>query len=138
MKLQIVSNEKHRIEGFKSYVLDENGEVDLVEVFTNECEEILLGDSINKIPLNKIEKFLTNVFSKLRKGGTVKLNFMNPRLLAMALCRDEMTLGDFNIALYSNKSLTDLDSIEAIVISNGLSIETCKLNGVGYDVTIIR
>jgi len=138
MKLQIVSSPEHKIEGFKSFVLDEQGEVDLVEVFTNECEEILLGDSINKIPLNKIEKFLDNVFSKLRKGGVVKLNFMNPRLLAMALCRDEITLGDFNIALYSNKSLTDLDSLEAIVVKNGLSIETCKLNGVGYDVTISR
>ena len=138
MKIQIITSDTQKIEGFKTYLLNEAGEVDLTEVFSNECEEILLGDCINKIPLNNIEAFLVNVFSKLRRGGILKLSFMNPRLLAMALCRDELTLGDFNIAIYSNKSLIDLDSIEAITASNGLSIDTCKITGVGYDVTISR
>lgn len=138
MKLQVITNETHKIEGFQHYTIGADGEIDLSEVFGNQCEEILLSDCVNKIPLNKVEKFLVTVFSKLRKGGNIKMNFVNPRLLAMALCRDEITLGDFNIAVYSNKSLIDLDSIEAITVSSGLTIETCKINGVGYDLTISR
>lgn len=138
MKLQIITAETHKIEGFKHYTLSEDGEIDLVDIFGNECEEILLGDCVNKVPLPKVEKFLVTIFSKLRKGGNIKMSFLNPRLLAMSLCRDEITLGDYNIAIYSNKSLIDLDSVEAITLSNGLTIETCKINGVGYDLTISR
>jgi hypothetical protein len=138
MKLQILTNESYKIEGFKHYFIDTEGEVDLSDIFSNECEEILLGDCVNKVPLAKVEKFLVTIFSKLRKDGNIKMSFLNPRLLAMSLCRDEISLGDYNITIYSNKSLIDLDCLEAIILNNGLTIVTCKINGVGYDLTISR
>lgn len=138
MKIQILTDEKYKIEGFKHYFLNTEGDVDLSDVLSNECEEILLGGSINKVPLERVKNFLNKVFSKVRKGGIVKLNFINPRLLSRALCRDSVTLEEFNSFIYSNKSLIDLTNLEVIVTNNGLAIETCKLNGIEYDVTISR
>lgn len=138
MKLQILINDTYAISGFKTFLLNESGDLDLSEIFNNECEEILIGPCVNKIPIDKVEAFLVKVFSKLRKGGFLTMNFISPRVLAMSLCRDEISLEDFNIAVYSNKSLISLDMLEKIIFKQNLSIDICKLNGVGYDVTVTR
>lgn len=137
MKLQIVTDINNKIEGFETVVLT-GPTIDIKHIFTNECHEILLGECVNKIPIDSIPAFLGEIFSKLRKGGKLKMNFINPRLLSMSLLRDEISLEDYNTAIYSNNSLMDLDMLESVLASTDLEIETCTINGVGYDVTITR
>lgn len=139
MILQIVTNKEEVIEGTKAIFLNQDFIKNIQEISDNESEEILLGDVLNKLTkIDDVKQLFSIAASKLRKGGIMKISFLNPRLIASSLLRGEITEETFNNIIYSKSCLFSLSSLEEWVKALNLKIDQCSISGAMYDVTISR
>jgi hypothetical protein len=138
MILQIITNNDEAIEGAKAVPLNKDFIQNMMEVPTNGCEEILLGESLSKLQFSDVNQIFSLVSSKLRKGGVMKLSFVSIRLLALGLIREDLLETKFNEIVYSKGCLFSFGYFESMVKALGLKIESCSISGAMYDVTISR
>jgi hypothetical protein len=137
MKISITTNENSSITGYQSFFI-KDGTLDLSSISNNECQEILLGDSLNKIEYDRLGEVLQIIVSKLRMGGRIKLFGLEPGALCRGYLTANISEADFNKTLFSLKSCVSSKSLKATLQSMGLRIETIFIQGLAYDITATR
>ena len=99
-------------------------------------EEIIIKDSICRIPLSSLESALQNWAQKLQPGGILKIMTPDAHLVAQMFFQDQISLAEYQgITLgtqYSNiqiRSLLDTPTLTGLLEQAGLSITTKKYDG---------
>lgn len=137
MKLVILDKDDKGLSGYECVYMD-SPQINLSHISDNECSEILIKNCFTQVSVVNAVEFLVLVCSKLRRGGTIKLNGVDARTLARAIVRGNMNDKEFNDIIYSCKSLLSIPTVKDILHRAGLKIETLTLNGINYDITATR
>jgi len=137
MKLMILNPGEKGPTGYE-FVYMTGVDVNLDHISDNECEEISVQNCFASLPLEASIGFLTALSCKLRRGGLLRFNGVDARMLCRALIKGKMNDQDFNTIVYSCRSLLSVPTVKEIIRRSGLQIETLTLNGFNYDVTATR
>ncbi len=99
-------------------------------------EEIIIKDSIGRIPLNALGDVLQNWAQKLQSGGILKIMTPDAHLVAQMFFQDQISLVEYQkIVLgtqYNNihiQSLLDVPTLVELLEQAGLSITTKRYDG---------
>lgn len=99
-------------------------------------EEIIIKDSIGRIPINSLKDALQNWAQKLQPGGILKIMTPDAHLVAQMFFQDQIALAEYqNIVLgtqYSNvqmRSLLDAPTLINLLEQAGLAITLKRYDG---------
>lgn len=137
MKLQVINNFEEAIGGFETVTAEQVFQ-DLSNISDNECEEIIIGDTIKVLPYDVIEKFFLILIRKLRIGGTIKLSGINLRLLILGVKNGTVTEENFNKIVSDCNSIISTNTVESLLQKYNLKIETFNNKGIVYEVEASR
>jgi hypothetical protein len=137
MKIQITAKPQSDIAGYQNFLI-ENGNVDLSSVSENECEEILLGDSLNHLEYGQNGDILKIAVSRLRKGGIIKMFGLEPAVVCKSYISGNMNDSDFSRTINSVKSCICSKTLKESLELLGLKIQTIFIQGLAYDITAVR
>lgn len=138
MKLQVIKNPQDvKIEGMPHVTIQEVFQ-GMSHVYDNQCEEILIGDTINSIPFNSIEKFLLLLIKKVRINGTIKISGVNLRALVLGVKNGTIEEKNFNEIIESCISITSPNMVADILRKYNLKIDTIKNESIYYGIEASR
>ena len=109
-------------------------------VDNNECTEIIAGELINFIPVEKVFTVLTHVCMKLRHGGRIIVGGVDARMLALGMFNGGVDPKEFNNILYAegHKSVLPMNDMAALLSKIGLIVTSREMNGVSYLISAER
>lgn len=109
-------------------------------VDNNECTEIVAGELINYIPVEKVFGILNHVCMKLRHGGKITVGGIDARLLALGIFNGGLDPAEFNKTIFAegHKSILPMNDIALLLSKIGLVVTSRELNGVSYLITAER
>lgn len=137
MKLYISENIDKAISGF-TLIPIVYGEVDLNSIPNNCASEIVAIDAIDNISNDKIELFISNLYSKIRLNGIVHFGGLDAYALSRNLLSGNIDIKEYskmisqNNAIYSSKYILDL------LRKYNLSIKSVIYKGNYYEITAQR
>lgn len=99
-------------------------------------EEIIIKDSIGRIPLSSLEGVLQNWAQKLQPGGVLKIMTPDAHLVAQMFFQDQISLAEYQGIILGTqygdiqmRSLLDVPTLIGFLEQAGLSITTKKYDG---------
>lgn len=109
-------------------------------VDNNECTEIIAGELINFIPVEKVFTVLTHVCMKLRHGGRITIGGIDCRMIALGVFNGGLDPKEFNNILYAegHKSALPMNDMAALLSKIGLVVTSREMNGVSYLISAER
>jgi len=137
MKLQIVTDQKTAIKGYKTFLFNDLNSLS-EEITDNQCEEILAPDTVNLFSQENVFDFLGLLISKLRLNGTLTVSGIDPRLFCKGVLNGLLTQPIMNTLVLQSKSMLDIDLVKQFFQKNGLQIERSTMSGLNYEITARR
>lgn len=137
MKLQICVTDEDKIEGFTSVKLQEL-QFAAQNIADNECEAIVANKVLNLLDLNQVDGFLTLLNAKLRKGGTLNVSGIEPKVLCKMISNDTIKEETLNNVVSNCNSILPLKDCINMLSSKGLQINNAVINGVEYEISAKR
>lgn len=109
-------------------------------VDNNECTEIIAGELINFVPVEKVFTVLTHVCMKLRHGGRITIGGIDCRMIALGVFNGGLDPKEFNNILYAegHKSALPMNDMAALLSKIGLVVTSREMNGVSYLISAER
>lgn len=109
-------------------------------VDNNECTEIVAGELINYIPVEKVFNILNHVCMKLRHGGRIVVGGTDVRVVSLGVVNGSLDPKEFNNIVFAdgNKSILPMNDMADILCKIGLTILSREFNGVNYLITAER
>lgn len=108
-------------------------------------EEIIIKDSIGRIPLNALEGVLQNWAQKLQPGGVLKIMTPDAYLVAQMFFQDQISLAEYQAIVlgtqYNNiqmRSLLDTPTLVGLLEQAGLSVTTKRYDGLCFYVEAVK
>ena len=138
MKLMIQNLGQEEVADFTNMFIDAQGDVDLSNVSDNECEDIVLKDVLNMVPIEKTANFISGVGKKLRKGGRMHMNGLDLRIFCRRVLKNEVDDVTFNKIMKDRQSVVSLPVIRNIVAGTGLIVERAVIKGDTYELVVSR
>lgn len=137
MKLQILTNPKEEIKGYKTYNL---GQINLIseEVADNECESIIASNTLNLFSEQEVVNFLNLLVGKLRIGGELVVSGIEQRLLCKNILLGTIDQTTVNQIILQSRSIVDQELVNQFLQSVNLQIEHSKISGITYEIRATR
>ena len=137
MKLQILTNPKEEIKGYKTYNL---GQINLIseEVADNECESIIASNTLNLFSEQEVINFLNLLVGKLRIGGELVVSGIEQRLLCKNILLGTIDQTTVNQIILQSRSIVDQELVNQFLQSVNLQIEHSKISGITYEIRAKR
>ena len=137
MKINITSDASRSINGYKNYFTHNNDHLDLNDIVTNCCEEIIFT-GIDYIPQDKVESILDIIISKLRLGGKIFISGLNIDALGRLIVAEQVSEEDASNMLAPIKSIRSRYSLSKLIKQKNLTIEYSIAKGLVYEISAIR
>jgi|TARA_B100000085_G_scaffold284637_1_gene318248 hypothetical protein len=137
MKLQIITDENDKIEGYLHLPL-QTLQQEITKIPNNSCESIVAVKVSNRIPAQSMEGFLDLVISKLRLGGEILVSGIEQKVMAKHILNGYLKESQFNEILTFANSMETLSDTVNLLNSKGLKIKTTNMNGIEYEVSATR
>lgn len=109
-----------------------------------QCTEIYSTDIINYIPYYEIEKYITHLVSKMRKGCKIILGGIDAMEACKMCLRQDFSILEYNKIIYGEDKKRPtcchmtLSVLTKLLQSNGLKIMKKRLDGIQMIVEAIR
>jgi hypothetical protein len=137
MKLQILMQDEDKIEGFTSVKLPELPSA-APNIADNECEVIVATKILNLLQQEQIEGFVTMLTTKLRRGGTLVLSGIEPKVLCKMISNDTIRVETLNNVVAQCNSTFPLKDCLSLLSGKGLQIKNAAIQGVEYEIQAQR
>jgi hypothetical protein len=137
MKVQIVLTEEDKIEGFTTIELKNLG-VAIEDISDNKCEFIVATKIINVLRPEQIADFINLITSKLRRGGTLVLSGIEPKVLCKMISNDLVREETLNNIVSQCSSVMPMKNCLELLSTKGLQINNASINGVEYEISAKR
>jgi hypothetical protein len=137
MNIHITENVDKIIDGFKMIPVI-NGSFDLSGIPDNSALNIVAVDAVDSIKFDFMEKFITDIRTKIRINGKVVIGGADLSTICGNVFDGKNTSKDFNNIIYSKKSCQNMSDIIDLLISVGLTINLVQFKGFNYEVTATR
>lgn len=137
MKLQITMSDEDKIEGFNTVRLQEL-QFAIPNISDNECEVIVATKVLNLLQLEQIDGFVTLLSTKLRRGGTLVLSGIEPKVLCKMIANDTIREETLNNVVSQCQSTFPMKECLNLLSGKGLQIRNASINGVEYEVQAQR
>ena len=106
----------------------------------NECTDIIAGELINYIPVDKVFAVLSHVCMKLRHLGRITVGGTDSRMLALGIVNGGLDPAEANKVIYAegHKSILPMNDMALLLSKIGLVVLSREFNGVNYLITAER
>lgn len=137
MKLQVVTKDSDKIEGF-THVQCFGVQLDLSSISDNECELILAGDILDMYQTEALGEVIQQLVKKLRIGGEIVLGGTECRVFAKSVVNGLITENQASQIIANKKSLVSIETLKEAVKSLGLNVIHTSIDGVHCEVKAKR
>lgn len=106
----------------------------------NECTEIIAGELINYIPVDKVFAVLSHVAMKLRHAGRITVGGTDSRMVGLGIVNGGLDPAEVNRVLYAegHKSILPMNDMALLLSKVGLIVLSREMNGCNYLITAER
>ena len=136
-KLAILQMGAEHPEGYQVLEI-RNGAIDIDRFSENECTEILAPNLLDYFGFESLNPVISSIVSKMRKGSTIKIGGVDARMMARGIIEGAIPVYDLNQAIFSRRSITDVNLTKELLISLGLKIISARLVGLNYEIEATR
>ena len=112
--------------------------VAIEDISDNKCEFIVAAKIINVLRPEQIVDFINLVTSKLRRGGTLVLSGIEPKVLCKMISNDLIKEETLNNIVSQCNSAIPMKSCLELLSTKGLQINNASINGVEYEISAKR
>mgnify|MGYP003637527175 CR=1 FL=1 len=114
------------------------GNINLDQFSESECTEILAPELMDYFSFEDLNPMLVSLVKKIRIGGTIVIGGVDARMMARGVVGGSIQIYDLNKALFSRRSITDINLTKEVLISLGLKIVSARLIGLKYEIEATR
>ena len=147
MNLEDISSEGARVsivqmgaehpEGYQALEI-RNGAIDLDRFSENECTEILAPEMLDYLSFEDINPVVSSLIKKMRKSATLTIGGIDSRMMARGIIDGAIPVYELNQAVFSRRSITDINLTKELLIALGLKIVSARLKGLKYEIKATR
>lgn len=137
MKIYVTKEDEKKIENFQNISL-RNFDQQIKEVIANSCETIVADEVVDFLSYEDMKKLINALSTKLRKNGELVVTGIDLGVVSRNVISGVISEEQYSTIIAYRGSMHFSHSIVSLLKSLNLTIETCKIEGIKYDITAKR
>lgn len=137
MKIYVTKEDEKKIENFQNISL-RNFDNQIKDVVANSCTTIVADEVVDFLSNEDANKLLNALCAKLRKNGELVVTGVDLGVVSRNVISGVINEDQYSSIIAYRGSLHFSHSIVGFLKTLNLTIETCKIEGIKYDITAKR